>query len=177
MKGRDQSTSRAEEIRPEETSDCSNITNKELKDLLSTLITKVEENLGGQLTSLEAVFNEKMAVVEARVNDIEDRVSEWRKSIQRKSLIWRPKWMNWKNTYITQQEAISRKYNLLVYGIPKQEKENPLEVLNKFLLNEFQMEKAEVDSLIIQNAHRIPRNPDNRSRRWHQKLLSLNLPV
>lgn len=24
------------------------------------------------------------------------------------------------------------------------------------------MEKAEVDSLIIQNAHRIPRNPDNR---------------
>lgn len=47
--------------------------------MLSTLITKVEENLGGQLTSLEAVFNEKMAVFEARVNDIEDRVSEMEK--------------------------------------------------------------------------------------------------
>lgn len=176
MKGRDQSTSRAEEIRPEETSDCSNITNKELKDLLSTLITKVEENLGGQLTSLEAVFNEKMAVFEARVNDIEDRVSEMEKVDTEKIAHLEAK-VNELKEYITQQEAKSRKYNLLVYGIPKQEKENPLEVLNKFLLNELQMEKAEVDSLIIQNAHRIPRNPDNRSRRWHQKLLSLNLPV
>lgn len=59
VKGRDQ-TSGAEEIRPnQETSDSSDITNKELKDLLSTLITKVEDNLGGRLTSLEVMFNEK----------------------------------------------------------------------------------------------------------------------
>lgn len=50
VKGRDQA-SWAEEIRPnQETSDFSDIANKELKDLFSTLITKVDENLGGRLT-------------------------------------------------------------------------------------------------------------------------------
>lgn len=50
VKGRDQA-SWAEEIWPnQETSDFSDIANKELKDLFSTLITKVDENLGGRLT-------------------------------------------------------------------------------------------------------------------------------
>lgn len=160
VKGRDQ-TSGAEEIRPnQETSDSSDITNKELKDLLSTLITKVEDNLGGRLTSLEAMFNEKMIEVETRVGELDDRVSEIEKDTEKIAHL-ESKITELKD-YIMNQEARSRKYNLLVYGIPKQEKENPLEVLNQFLQNDLQMEKAVVDSLIIQNAHRIPRNPDNR---------------
>lgn len=89
--------------------------------MLSTLITKVEVNLGGWLTSLETVFNEKMAVVEARVIDIEDRVSEIEKVDTEKIAHLEAK-LNEPKEYITQQEARSRKYNLLVYGIPKQEK-------------------------------------------------------
>lgn len=128
--------------------------------MLSTLITKVEDNLGGRLTSLEAMFNEKMIEVETRVGELDDRVSEIEKDTEKIAHL-ESKITELKD-YIMNQEARSRKYNLLVYGIPKQEKENPLEALNQFLRNDLQMEKAVVDSLIIQNAHRIPRNPDNR---------------
>lgn len=77
VKGRDQTSG------AEETSDSTGITNKELKDLLSTLITKVEDNLGGRLTSLEAMFNEKMIEVETRVGELDDRVSEIEKDTEK----------------------------------------------------------------------------------------------
>lgn len=57
--------------------------NKELKDLLLILIIKVEDNFGGWFILLEVMFNEKMIEVEICVGELDDRVLEIEKDIEK----------------------------------------------------------------------------------------------
>lgn len=57
--------------------------NKELKDLLLILIIKVEDNFCGWFILLEVMFNEKMIEVEICVGELDDRVLEIEKDMEK----------------------------------------------------------------------------------------------
>ena len=58
-------------------------------------------------------------------------------------------------------ESRSRKYNLLFYGVPKQEGEDVVEVVRKLIVAELKFTQSYAKDVAIANAHRIPKNPEN----------------
>lgn len=70
-----------------------------------------------------------------------------------------------------QQEARSRKYNLLFYGIPKEVCEVTYEIIIKFLHEKLSILLESAESILIENSHIVQKNPKSTYKRTHQKLL------
>lgn len=58
-----------------------------------------------------------------------------------------------------EQEARSRKYNLLFYGIPKEAGEVTREIIIKFLHEKLSISSESAESILIENTHRVQKNP------------------
>ena len=58
--------------------------------------------------------------------------------------------------HIRYQEARSRKYNLLFYGIEHKD-EDTLKTIKDFFQNDLKLGKSTVEDMVIANAHRVPR--------------------
>ena len=59
------------------------------------------------------------------------------------------------------QEWRSRRYNLLMYGLPETENENVYDVVTKFITDDCKLDSDKVKKLGIANCHRIPKNPNS----------------
>ena len=57
---------------------------------------------------------------------------------------------------IQYNEYRSRKYNVLIYGVPKSEDEDTDLTVRSVLKEKLKMSKEFVDALMIANTHRIP---------------------
>ena len=116
---------------------------KEIKDLL----VDIDKRFTADLNSVKETLG-KLKISDEAVADIDRRVS----AIE---------------DWVEYQEMRSRKYNLLIYGVPvasdanhpvnslRTNSENTFKVVNNFLLNTMNIEESIVDSIIIANTHRL----------------------
>ena len=148
------------------------VSNKELKELFSDLIQKLESSMNERLTALDKKVEETLIVIKEEITDMktalqnqDDRLTDLEKlnteviQPQSKKVSLLEASLKELQDHITYQELRSRKYNLLFYGIPKAENEVSNEVIVKFLSEKLGMSTAE--SIMIKNAHRVPKNPNS----------------
>uniref|UniRef100_A0A8W8NFH4 Uncharacterized protein n=1 Tax=Magallana gigas TaxID=29159 RepID=A0A8W8NFH4_MAGGI len=119
----------------QEVDDSEEVSNKDLKTLFTKLIKKLETSMNANLESL----GEKISNVSTKLSEVEKALDD-------------------QNLRITDLEQM-KKYNLLFYGLPKVDKEDTTEVVLKCL--ESTLGVSEAKDIIIQNSHRIPKNPSN----------------
>ena len=114
------------------------ILKRELNDVQLTI-----EDQDLRITDLESLKTKQFGPQCKRTTKLEEKVKELQ-------------------AYILHQENRSRKYNLLFYGLLKIEHENTTEVILSSLEKDLQMSPEDIQSIIIQISHRIPRNPQNK---------------
>jgi hypothetical protein len=106
-------------------------------------VSNMEEALKDQdirITDLETIKTDKIEPHEKKINELESNIRDLQETLN-------------------YQENRSRKYNLLFYGVQKVENENTTEVITRCLEENLNISS---DGLIIQNSHRIPKNPQNK---------------
>lgn len=152
----------------QEVDDSEEVSNKDLKTLFTKLIKKLETSMNANLESLgEKISNvsSKLSEVEKALDDQNLRITDLEQMKSEKIGPQEEKITELENQveelqrYIDQQENRSRKYNLLFYGLPKVDKEDTTEVVLNCL--ESTLGVSEAKDIIIQNSHRIPKNPSN----------------
>ena len=131
------------------------VSTRELKSLIIKLTSKVEEfeekmgvdlkELHADMSSFKACLNEHST----QINDIEKTVH----GLVEQRLQERIERLE---EHIRYQEARSRKYNLLFYGIQHKD-EDTLKTIKDFFQNDLKLGKSTVEDMVIANAHRVPR--------------------
>ena len=101
---------------------------------------------------LDATEKELIGNQDQRITDLETKESEMAEINSLRERVERLE------NVIEYNEYRSRKYNVLLYGIKQDENEDVCKVVTGFLTNELKISKEEVESMIICNAHRIPRH-------------------
>lgn len=106
------------------------VSNKDLKELFSCLIKKLDESLSARLTALEGKVDEALTVelkqIHESLQNHEDRLAELEKqqneviNPQVDKMDMLEDALKELQDRMIEQEARSRKYNLLFYGIPKE---------------------------------------------------------
>lgn len=145
------------------------VSNKDLKDLFSRLIKKLDESLSARLTALEGKVDDALTGELKQVNESlqnhEDRLAELEKqqneviNPQVDKMDTLEDALKELQDRIIQQEARSRKYNLLFYGIPKQTGEVTHDIIVKFLHEKLSISLESAESILIENSHRVQKNP------------------
>ncbi|XP_062576384.1 uncharacterized protein LOC134238272 [Saccostrea cucullata] len=107
-----------------------------------TDIERALEDQDFRISDLETLKTERVDPQEQKITELEARV----KQLQ---------------DYVAQQENRSRKYNSLLYGIPKSDQENTSETVLECLRHNLKIPEEDIKAIVIQNSHRIPKNPLN----------------
>ena len=155
------------------------VTNVDLKkcivEMINGLENKLTERMGTMEESIKAVTSsigvlrtdvEKMRTdidaVEESIQFHSNKVEELEKLVVSKeaheALLDRVKELERQIQY---NEYRSRKYNVLIYGVPKSEDEDTDLTVRSVLKEKLKMSKEYVDALMIANTHRIPKNPES----------------
>ena len=113
-------------------------------DSLTTSVQKKDEEIRNLNASLENAQT-KTRVLEGRLTRLEKVVGETREEL-------------------LQQKARSMKKNLLFYNLAESRGEDVRKVLNEFFMNQLMMPQDLIDSLVIENTHRMGKVNSRRSR-------------
>ena len=111
---------------------------------LTTTVEKKDEEIKNLNESLENAQT-KARVLEGRLTRLEKVVGETREEL-------------------LQQKARSMKKNLLFYNLAESRDEDVRKVLNEFFKNQLRMPQEQIDSLVIENTHRMGKVTGRRSR-------------
>lgn len=162
---------------------------KELKELIISL----DKKLCSKITGIEKKFDEfkrtvahcvdRVEKVEKKVDDklkeVDESIEEMKKSAQfcsekfdeinnvqkqfqsNEDLIKRIEFLENQAKY---QEARSRKYNVLIYGLADDRRQTEMQV-REFMSQDLKIEPRDIERMIIQNTHRIPRRHEEEAER------------
>lgn len=145
-----------------------NISNNDLlsfmKEMDKKLTSKIDESEKRMITSINSIRDEveqirsDMKVVEeslefqsGRINKLEGLVMS---DSEKTELLHRIEFLEKQLRY---QEGRSRKYNLLIYGIPENPNEDCEKTILKFFVENLKLQSSSVENIIISNVHRVPR--------------------
>ena len=161
-----------------EVKDVSDLSNKDLKDVFTSLIEKLDCSVNGKLKKIQDKLDkedESMKILKRELTDVQLTIEDQDLRItdleslkteqfdpQCKRTTELEEKVKELQAYILHQENRSRKYNLLFYSLLKIEHENTTEVILSSLEKDLQMSPDDIQSIIIQNSHRIPRNLQNK---------------
>ncbi|KAK3107742.1 hypothetical protein FSP39_021261 [Pinctada imbricata] len=145
------------------------VTNNELKEIMTSLIDKLDKKIESRMKFVEETLGRNVKKLETFENDIADlKVSMGNQDQRIIELETKESEMTEINSLLERIEKLenvieyneyrSRKYNVLLYGIKKNDYEDVNKVVTGFLINELKIPKEEIESMIICNAHRIPRH-------------------
>ena len=159
------------------------VTNNELKECLVKLITELEVKLTGRMDNIDkklAEFTDSIEGLKSSVSKVEGEVEEVKSSVEfqgseidelKKTAVSKVDYEKMKDALsrrieelekqMLYNESRSRKYNLLFYGVPKEEEEDIVEVVRKLIVTELKFTQSYAKDVAIANAHRIPKNPEN----------------
>ena len=136
----------------------------EIESRVDTKLASQEEKIKDSNKEMKEFKTDIQTTIEFLTNKIEDQAKnpvDLSNSDVIKKLNDRIDELEQVNRY---HEYRSRQYNLLFYGIPEPVTENnemSEKRIRDFFISELQMEPDSVKNIIIQNVHRVPRNPTN----------------
>jgi TolA-binding protein len=170
-------TREAKEKEKKNDDEASNVSNNELKSVFTSLIHKLDSSMNSKLDKIQdkldsvdesvKVLKKDLADLQTTIEDQDLRITELESlrvekiDPQGERIRDLEETVKELNNYILYQENRCRKYNLLFYGIPKKDNENTEDVFLSFLEKELRMAPEDIQSIIIQNTHRVPKNPNN----------------
>ena len=156
----------------------------QLKDCLVKLITELEVKLTGRMDNIDkklAEFTDSIEGLKSSVSKVEGEVEEVKSSVEfqgseidelKKTAVSKVDYEKMKDALsrrieelekqMVYNETRSRKYNLLFYGVPKEEEEDIVEVVRKLIVTELKFTQSYAKDVAIANAHRIPKTPETR---------------
>ena len=153
----------------------SNVTNAELKDLLLSMDRRLNARMDAIEAQLKGTVN--------RVTENENKIKDLVKSVEHNdkfinqilkeqipdtnAKIFQAKNEMRKNQILA--EIHDRKLNLLFYGVKQTKDEDIYDVVREFLITDFMFRREHADSVIIVNAHRLPRRKRNFQGREQQE--------
>ena len=142
------------------------VTNAELRDLMTSLIQSLETKLTTRLQAVELSlksYDESIKSVKKDVAEVKETIDlqEVRLVAIENTPMGKMENMTSRiealENQIEYNEYRSRKYNLLLYGVAQTKDENIGEVVNTFLTEDLQIPEEDAEDLMICNYHRIPK--------------------
>ena len=138
---------------------------KELETKLDSKILQQDELISQKITEINEMKIDFQNAFEFQTNRIEDKLENIEViagNTDTKILLDRIEKLEKVQFY---QEYKSRQYNLLFYGIPrkgeKETNEQSESIIRDLFEKELKLEPENIKYITIQNAHRVPRNPNN----------------
>ena len=112
-----------------------------ITDRLESRITKVETEIPLMQESIESVHRDIADINYKKIPEIEKRLENKIKELE---------------DQLNFQEYRSRKYNVLIYGIPETSHECTEKVVRRFFVERLKIDAQVVAKIIIANTHRLP---------------------
>lgn len=149
------------------------VTNSDLKKIMASLFEKLQNTIDQRMSTVETSIKNSLSDIKNEFLEIQktllnydDRITELESNKGQgeqncKKINELENKLEVVENQLAYYEQRSRKYNLLFYGIDRKDHENPSAVIKEFLRDILKLSPSTLDSISIQNAHRIPRNPDN----------------
>ena len=142
------------------------VTNAELRDLMTSLIQSLETKLSTRLEAVELSlksYDESIKKVTKEVAEVKETIDLQEVRLVAIENTPMGKMENMMSriealeNQIEYNEYRSRKYNLLLYGVAQTKDENIDEVVNTFITEDLQIPEEDAEDLMICNYHRIPK--------------------